>query len=163
MKRFSLVSTLALIALALIPAKAQAPGDTFPLNWNGTGPDISSDHSLLENVSALDENGNSIHGTQIDVTALYDKPANQWSEGVTCINGSMIELSYFLTDGSAESLALPLRCAGSGTGMSGTFSGEDNSGRTVTGSVTVLLKVECRQECWRNAKSVSVSVSYPEP
>jgi hypothetical protein len=46
--------------------------------------------------------------------------------------------------------------------MSGTFTGEDNSGRTVTGSVTVLLKVECRRECWRNAKSVSVSVSYPE-
>ncbi len=162
MKGFSLVTALALIALALVPAKAQAPGDTFALIWNGTGPDIGSDHSLLEDVTALDDSGNSIHGTQIDVTALYDKPADQWSEGVTCVNGSMIELSYFLMDGSVESLALPLRCAGSGTGMSGTFSGEDNSGRTVSGSVTVLLKVECRRECWRNAKSVSVSVSYPE-
>src|SRR6266478_427668 len=146
MKKFSLVTALALIALALVPAQAQAPGDTITLNWNGTGPD----------------RGNSIHSTQIDVTALYDKPADQWSEGVTCVNGSMIELSYLLVDGSVESLALPLRCAGSGTGMSGTFTGEDNSGRTVTGSVTVLLKVECRRECWRNAKSVSVSVSYPE-
>ena len=44
MKKFSLVTALALIALALVPAKAQAPGDTFPLNWNGTGPDIGSDH-----------------------------------------------------------------------------------------------------------------------
>src|SRR5882762_3324488 len=107
MKKFSLVTALALIALALVPAKAQAPG-------------------------------------------------------VTCANGSMIELSYLLMDGSVESLALPLRCAGSGTGMSGTFSGEDNSGRTVAGSVTILLKVVCRRECWRNAKSVSASVSYPE-
>jgi hypothetical protein len=162
MKKFSLVTALALIALALLPAQAQAPGDTITLNWNGTGPDIGSDHSLLHDVAALDDRGNSIHGTQIDVTALYDKPADQWSEGVTCVNGSMIELSYFLMDGSVESLALPLRCAGSGTGMSGTFTGEDNSGRTVTGSVTVLLKVECRRECWRNAKSASVSVSYPE-
>jgi hypothetical protein len=162
MKKFSLVTALALIALALVPAKAQAPGDTFSLNWNGTGPDIGSDHSLLQDVTALDDSGNSIHGTQINVTALYDKAADQWSEGVTCVNGSMIELSYFLMDGSVESLALPLRCAGSGTGMSGTFSGEDNFGRTVTGSVTVLLKVECRRECWRNAKSVSASVSYPE-
>jgi len=70
---------------------------------------------LLQDVTALDESGNSIHGTQINVTALYDKPANQWSEGVKCVNGSMIELSYFLMDGSVESLALPLRCAGSGT------------------------------------------------
>ena len=162
MKKLSLVTTLALVTLALVPAKAQAPGDTFPLNWTGTGPEIGSDHSLLATVTALDERGNAIHGTAIDVTALYDKPATQWSEGVTCINGSMIELSYFLTDGSAESLALPLKCAGSGTGMSGTFSGEDNSGRMVTGSITVLLKVECRRECWRNAKSVSVSVGYPE-
>jgi len=162
MKKFSLVTALALIALALVPAKAQAPGDTFSLNWNGTGPEIGGDHSLLQDVTALDESGNSIHGTQINVTALYDKSANQWSEGVKCVNGSMIELSYFLMDGSVESLALPLRCAGSGTGMSGTFRGEDNSGRRVTGSVTVLLKVECRRECWRNAKSVSVSVSYPE-
>jgi hypothetical protein len=99
MKRFSLVTALALIALALVPAKAQAPGDTFALIWNGTGPDIGSDHSLLEDVTALDDSGNSIHGTQIDVTALYDKPADQWSEGVTCVNGSMIELSYFLMDG----------------------------------------------------------------
>src|ERR1700741_2416668 len=109
MKRFSLVTALALIALALVPAKAQAPSDTFPLNWNGTGPDIVSDHSLLQNVTALDENGNSIDGTEINVTALYDKPANQWSEGVTCINGSMIELSYLLMDGAVESLVLPLR------------------------------------------------------
>ncbi len=117
---------------------------------------------MLQDVTALDDSGNSIHGTQINVTALYDKAADQWSEGVTCVNGSMIELSYLLMDGSVESLALPLRCAGSGTGMSGTFSGEDNSGRTVAGSVTILLKVECRRECWRNAKSVSASVSYPE-
>src|SRR6202165_784443 len=116
MKKFSLVTALALIALALVPAKAQAPGDTFSLNWNGTGPDIGSDHSLLQDVTALDDSGNSIHGTQIDVTALYDKPADQWSEGVTCVNGSMIELSYFLTDGSAESLGLPLRGAGGGGG-----------------------------------------------
>jgi hypothetical protein len=157
MKKLFTVTVLALIALVLVPAKAQAPRDTFTLNWNGTGPEISSDYSLLQNVTALDDSGNAIHGTQIGVTALYEKPANQWSEGVT----SMIELSYLLTDGSVESLALPLRCTGSGTGMSGTFSGEDNSGRTVTGSVTVLLKVECRQECWRNAKSASISVSYP--
>jgi len=49
---------------------------------------------LLQDVTALDESGNSIHGTQINVTALYDKSANQWSEGVKCVNGSMIELSY---------------------------------------------------------------------
>src|SRR6202171_2693150 len=162
MKKFSLVTALALIALAPVPAKAQAPGDTFSLTWNGTGPDIGSDHSLLQDVTALDDSGNSIHGTQVNVTALFDKPAVHGPEGVTCINVSLIELSYLLMDGSVESLALPLRCAGSGTGMSGTFSGEDNSGRTVTGSVTVLLKVDCRRECWRNAKSVSVSVSYPE-
>jgi hypothetical protein len=160
-KKLSLVSLLALIALALIPAMAQAPGDTFTLNWNGTGPDISSDYSLLQNVTAIDDSGNAIHGTQIGVTALYEKPAHQWSEGVTCVNGSMIELTYPLTDGSVESLALPLKCTGNGTGMSGTFSGEDNSGRAVTGSVTVLLKVECRMECRRNAKDASISVSYP--
>src|SRR5258705_54072 len=85
MKKFSLVTALALIALALVPAKAQAPGDTFSLNWNGTGPEIGGDHSLLQDVTALDESGNSIHGTQINVTALYDKPANQWSEGVKCV------------------------------------------------------------------------------
>lgn len=162
MKRLFPVTVLAVIALALIPAKAQAPGDTFTLNWNGTGPDIRSDYSLLQNVTAMDDSGNLIHGTQIAVTALYEKPANQWPEGVTCVNGSMIELTYPLTDGSEESLALPLKCAGSGTGMSGTFSGEDNSGRSVTGSVTVLLRVECRRECRRNAKNVSISVSYPE-
>ena len=162
MKKLSPVTILALIALALLPARAQAPGDTFTLNWNGTGPKIRSDYSLLQNITALDDSGNAIQGTQIDVTALYEKPANLWSEGVTCINGSMIELSYILTDGSVESLALPLKCTGSGTGMSGTFSGEDNSGRAVTGSVTVLLQVKCRLECWRNAKSVSASVSYPE-
>jgi hypothetical protein len=162
MKKLFPVAILALIALALIPAKAQAPGETLTLNWNGTGPDISTDYSLLQNVTAMDESGNAIHGTQIDVTALYEKPAHQWSEGVTCVNGSMIELTYLLTNGSVESLALPLKCAGSGTGMSGTFSGEDNSGRTITGSVTVLLKVECRRECRRNAKSMSISVSYPE-
>jgi hypothetical protein len=161
MKKFFPLAVLALIALTLVPAQAQAPGDTFTLNWNGTGPDISGDYSLLQNVTAMDDSGNAIHGTQIDVTALYEKPANQWSEGVTCVSGSMIELSYLLTGGSVESLALPLKCAGSGTGMSGTFSGEDNSGRAVTGSVTVLLKVECRMECRRNAKNVSISVSYP--
>src|SRR5258707_13651278 len=99
MKKFSLVTALALIALALVPAKAQAPGDTFALNWNGTGPDIGSDHSLLQDVTALDDSGNSIHGTQINVTALYDKAASNWSEGVTRVNGSMIELSYLLMDG----------------------------------------------------------------
>jgi hypothetical protein len=161
MKKLFPVTVLALIALAFVPAQAQAPGDTFTLNWNGSGPDISSDYSLLQNVTAMDDSGKAIHGTQIGVTALYEKPANQWSEGVTCVNGSMIELTYLLTDGSLESLALPLKCAGSGTGMSGTFSGEDNSGRTITGSVTVLLKVECGRECRRNAKNVSVSVSYP--
>src|SRR6266480_286713 len=121
MKRFSLVTALALIALALVPAKAQAPGDTFALIWNGTGPDIGSDHSLLEDVTALDERGNSIHGTQIDVTALYDKPATQWSEGVACVNGSLIALRYFLMARSVESLALPRRGAGGGSGMSRTF------------------------------------------
>ncbi len=162
MRKLFPVAVLALIALALIPAKAQAPGDTFTLNWTGTGPDIRSDYSLLQNVTAMDDSGNLIHGTQIGVTALYEKPALQWSEGVTCASGSMIELTYLLADGSEESLALPLKCTGSGTGMSGTFSGEDNSGRTITGSVTVLLKVECGRECRRNAKSVSISVSYPE-
>src|SRR5260370_34462105 len=109
MKEFSVVTGLGLTALALVTAKAQAPGDTITLNWNGTGPDIGSDHSLLQDVTAVDDRGNSIHGTQIDVTALYDKPADQWSEGVTCVNGAMIELSYFLVDGSGESLALPLK------------------------------------------------------
>jgi hypothetical protein len=161
MKKFLPVAVLALMALALAPTKAQAPGDTFTLNWSGTGPEISSDYSLLQNVTAMDDSGNTIRGTQIGVTALYEKPANQWSEGVTCVNGSMMELTYLLVDGSAESLALPLKCAGSGTGMSGTFSGEDNSGRTITGSVTVLLKVECRLECRRNARNVSISVTYP--
>jgi hypothetical protein len=161
MKKLFPVTVLALIALAFLPAKAQAPGDTFTLNWNGRGPDISSDYSLLQDSTAMDDSGNLIHGTKIAVTALYEKPANQWSEGVTCVNGSMIELAYLLTDGSEESLALPLKCAGSGTGMSGTFSGEDNSDRTITGSVTVLLKVECGRECRRSAKNVSISVSYP--
>src|SRR5258708_36570014 len=107
MKKFSLVTALDLIALALVPAKAQAPGDTFGLNWNGTGPGIGSDHSLPQDVTALDDSGNSIHGTQINVTALYDKAADQWSEGVTCVNGSMIELSYLRMDGSVESHVTP--------------------------------------------------------
>jgi hypothetical protein len=162
MKKVSVVTILALIVLTLVPAKAQAPEETLALNWDGTGPTIGSDYSLLQTVPAMDESGNAIPGTQMEVTALYDKPANQWSEGVTCINGSMIELSYILTNGAGESLALPLKCSGSGTGMSGTFSGEADSGRTVTGSVTVLLQVKCLQECRRHAKSVSVSVSYPE-
>src|SRR5260370_16775676 len=129
MKKFSLVTALALIALALVPAKAQAPGDAITLNGNGTGPDIGSDHSLLQDVTAVDDRGNSIHGTQIDVTALYDKPADQWSEGVTCVNGSMIELSYFLVDGSVESLPLPLRCPVTATAISATFTGKDNPSR----------------------------------
>src|SRR2546427_7934276 len=161
MKKFSLVAALALIALALVPAKAQAPGDKSALIWIGPGPDIGSDRSLLEDVTALDDSGNSIHGTQIDVTALYDKPADQWSEGVTCVNGSMMELSYFLMDGSVESLALPLRCAGSGTGMSGPFSGEGNSGRRVGGSVTLLLKVGCRRERGGDASSRACRVGDP--
>src|ERR1700745_480171 len=120
MKKISVVTILALIALTLVPAKAQAPEDTLVLNWDGTGPDISRDHSLLETVAGMDENGNPIPRAKMEVTALYDKPANQWSEGVTCQNGSMIELSYILPNGASESLALPLKCSGSGTGMSGT-------------------------------------------
>jgi len=55
--------------------------------------------------------------------------------------------------GPVESLALPLRCAGR-HGHVWHVRGEDNSGRTVTGSVTVLLKWNVAGNAGRNAKRV---------
>jgi len=66
MKKFSLVAALALIALALVPAKAQAPATRSRLTGAEQAPTFGSDHSLLQDVAALDDRGNSIHGTQID-------------------------------------------------------------------------------------------------